>query len=981
MLPYRSMIDDIRAALAAMGDNALDTCDRALIEYRRAVRDVNTRLRLCESHLNDGLRSEAIQLCESEPNLIDSVAILQFPELPYLNQLLTKRRNDTVPPLLEGVVSKLNDALSQERPLAVLLRQHRLLALAYSPLRQRLAVLRSLAATDAANSVWRSDIQAFEQKRLQELAVEVPEALKAGAESVLVALEQELAQGWQTATIGDDHLPRIKAAIAKLARQRARAELIGIEADLHAAHSRCDSMKARNLKIKWSEMVERAEIQADDELCKSVAPILDWLQDEDKREAAAAERQAAEAALEKQRELAAAEQQAAVAAFETALLAGKSARALQESYDLVKSRGNTLSGKLEARFHARLRSLQLSARQRSRAAVIGIIAIMILVGIAGVAIFRQYRHREQLALHSATLEAFISDGRTADAEAYLAQLRLDWPKIAESVEIHELSSRVKGQRTKEEKRAANFERLLSRVTEGGHEQPDQDALDEARRISVTSVEKSRIAAVEHAIRAERQRIVAERQEAFDKRTTELSERFKALELAGNSTALSTRRKGVETLLQDVTSLEHDGAFASVEGKKVVVKLRTDTTALIANLKHGETEAACHDSLTTSIGDIGNYQNALSDYLKALRVRRRVDDVKRAMSEHSSWEAVAEWNSTTKLWAKDALAGITPNKAEDLKNRTITLMQKCNGFPETGSIQSRIPYLLAITRRIDAEGTPIVNSLQRTFKSPIISGVWMIEEKGHFRYYCLAEPRVEKGKFTKFRYVSALDLTQSEHMVLGDNVIYHGLAPQAKVSRVLLPSLMSLNDGNWEQIVSEAIVVIAAETELDPILKCDLLRQTLSVGCTGSYSIEQAFTRHLRLLSDSRVDRSANWLDAFGPAAAKQRGLASETLNELTGIAAAVEKAGRDSSFFSAGVKCPTYRWFGWLGVSDDETWRCMYKTAPIESGKLFIVVGPTLGQQCKLEPVGTLDHGKARIDQTAKSSLVEGRPVFVEISP
>ncbi len=95
--------------------------------------------------LKAGLRSEAIQQCEVEPNLLDVVATLDFPERDYWVQLLNQYGHPSSGPLLMDVAADLNEAYAEEQPLETLLDRHRLLALAHSPLRLRIKTLRQLA--------------------------------------------------------------------------------------------------------------------------------------------------------------------------------------------------------------------------------------------------------------------------------------------------------------------------------------------------------------------------------------------------------------------------------------------------------------------------------------------------------------------------------------------------------------------------------------------------------------------------------------------------------------------------------------------------------------------------------------------------------------------------------------------------------------------------------------------------------------------
>ena len=159
MLDYQRIVDDVRSSLYSHNAEGLDFLRAAAADYSVGCDEVNERLRQCGALLRKGLRSEAIQLAEIEPKLLDAVALLDFPERdPWLE---LANRSGIAPPtsLMLDVAGELNEAYAVEQPLAALLQRHRLLALAHGPLSARIEVLRSLADGDAGNPVWQEDLQ------------------------------------------------------------------------------------------------------------------------------------------------------------------------------------------------------------------------------------------------------------------------------------------------------------------------------------------------------------------------------------------------------------------------------------------------------------------------------------------------------------------------------------------------------------------------------------------------------------------------------------------------------------------------------------------------------------------------------------------------------------------------------------------------------------------------------------------------------
>src|SRR5437763_812023 len=80
MLDYQRIVDDVRNSLFSHSADGMDFLRAAAADYSIACDEVNDRLRQCGTLLRQGLRSESIQLADIEPNLLDVVAILDFPE-------------------------------------------------------------------------------------------------------------------------------------------------------------------------------------------------------------------------------------------------------------------------------------------------------------------------------------------------------------------------------------------------------------------------------------------------------------------------------------------------------------------------------------------------------------------------------------------------------------------------------------------------------------------------------------------------------------------------------------------------------------------------------------------------------------------------------------------------------------------------------------------------------------------------------------
>ena len=142
-----------------------DDFQKACLEYVALCVECNRRLLKIAPLLKRGLRNEAIALAFIEPDLLELVENLDFPERDQFASLCETLNLEPPPTLRLDIASQLNEAIYKVQPttLARLLRLHRLLALAGAPLSQRIATLRNLIDADPETLVWQEDLKILEQ--------------------------------------------------------------------------------------------------------------------------------------------------------------------------------------------------------------------------------------------------------------------------------------------------------------------------------------------------------------------------------------------------------------------------------------------------------------------------------------------------------------------------------------------------------------------------------------------------------------------------------------------------------------------------------------------------------------------------------------------------------------------------------------------------------------------------------------------------
>ncbi len=338
------IVDEVRFRLQSGDCELNDELKRLAGEYAGLCHVVNMRLRRCGDFLKQGLRAEAIQLADADPNLLDSYATIDFPERADWDGIVSMYQLPAAEPLLSDVAQDLNEAYSLQQPLEKLLDRHRLLALCRGPLVQRLSVVRKLADADPGSRFWEEDVREFEEARCNEIEGEARAAAAANDEAALASLMSEVSSGvW---------LRPPPASIVQLLKKL----MMHVLADqLQAAFASRNLDRARTLRDQWNELVPRSSAAANG-VSGNVAAALKWLAAEDSKSQALQSQYAKLEALERLL----AEPDASLDELE------------QARKELIKSRRDIpepLSSRLSARIRL-LRQQAVSGRRRTLAAVV-----------------------------------------------------------------------------------------------------------------------------------------------------------------------------------------------------------------------------------------------------------------------------------------------------------------------------------------------------------------------------------------------------------------------------------------------------------------------------------------------------------------------------------------------------------------------------------------------------------------------------------
>lgn len=194
----RALVVDIQQFLMAGIVPDLLSEKALAANYTEICQKTYDRLNQCIALLDDGQYSDAIRLAEESPSLLDLIDVLTFPMLDkWLSHV--KAHDLSVPRTLDATLAnRINEAYSKVENAAAVERSLRRAAMLRPPdLYGCILALRRLSSTQPDVTFWKEDLLVFEKRRLDQIAAEFQDAMRAKDLQQSSALLSELSAKWQ----------------------------------------------------------------------------------------------------------------------------------------------------------------------------------------------------------------------------------------------------------------------------------------------------------------------------------------------------------------------------------------------------------------------------------------------------------------------------------------------------------------------------------------------------------------------------------------------------------------------------------------------------------------------------------------------------------------------------------------------------------------------------------------------------------------
>ena len=279
MADLYEMIEQVQVMLASSQNPDKEQLRRLHSDLDAEIRKANKRLRECDALLANGHRSEAIQLAEQEPELLDVVSVLDFAELPEWNDFVAELGLNVTPELHIDIASDLNRAYTEDAPLETHLRRFRLYSLARAPLRSRISILKKIRRLDEGNPVWDTDLRKYEEARLRQIKDEFRDADHENDVNKLRELASEVRGQWLVEP-NRQLINRINQSVRSLNLMHVTDRLSEVARKLLQAREDGDLDWALELAEEWDSLnrsCSDASVELD-ELRSTVRQALSWAQ-------------------------------------------------------------------------------------------------------------------------------------------------------------------------------------------------------------------------------------------------------------------------------------------------------------------------------------------------------------------------------------------------------------------------------------------------------------------------------------------------------------------------------------------------------------------------------------------------------------------------------------------------------------------------------------------------------------------------------
>ena len=953
--------DEIRQALEKPDGISEETMQPLAERFDDAVRAVNERLNEAVALLRKNLRSEAIQAANRRPNAMEAAASLDFPELPEWEEILQFLGIGVPQRLDQDKVQQLNEAIVEGQPIEELLKQHRRLAIAKAPLSWRLKVLRRIAEVDEMNPIWLEDIENYEAARRKTLADEVEAAIKSSNFSAIERLYAELTKANWTTPPPTQLVNSLRQAISQ---RKIDDQLVGLKhtaEQLHAAFSEFNEPAARTLSAEWQRKCETFSQTVPSDLLEEVEPALTWLAELDSY-----------AAIAQQREKALLE-------LEHTLDSRRDLPSLQKAFTKASRFDEPVPQALEQRFRSSVEEIQLSAKRKTQLRIAAIVAATVLVA-AGVA-FWQYRLLQEKRVTDAVTQfsAMVESRKTSEANAFWERLKTQDADLTRKPELISLHGQLEAQLKQESDRKQEFEGYLAQAANEDPAQIDQAALDEAEKLAVSENEKARVFEIRQQVEEQARKVADEQTAAALEAIAKVRDEIEAFE----KTPLEDLDLGsINTLIVTLDNIPrlYPRRVRSVDGQLKITKSRA--TSLENSIKDERSRKAKMEAAKRplfSARTLTAFESGLRTYSRAISHTTAGNEYEQSLKESSLWKKGMQSNELPVELRRSLISELTKPEIAALQELQQTIESQTTMNPlldeykaiTSGIVLDEGDKLSELAKLKTAVSRLPTGQLITIEATPASDDDKILRYLAYNRDYQRIAEKLKKESLLGIRHIADGSGGISTTTIKAPATRVH-VEPGRTITWFLarLEEKEKDFESNWSELLY-LCYDISTRTDLDSLIKEDLIYRVLQTCADGSSEIREKIAEPLRILRNREGTRQT-WAAPKPPNDKLDESLQADVIKPLGRLYQQLKQEAPD-------LKQATtleYRWIGFLNrdLKGKITGRVVNN--PQESGPVFIMRAATDNpSKVDIVNVGQWESGTLTLQENSKE-LNAGRPLF-----
>jgi hypothetical protein len=976
MADHHQLVDQIRAFVQSSDQTRNNALESLASAYAEACVDVNQRMSRCHRLLQQGLRSEAIQLADSEPKLLESLAALDFPERADWDELGQIYELAAAPKLAVDQAQFLNEAYAQEDPLQDLLRMHRRLALQRAPIRSRIGVMRKLAAQDSTNPIWNEDLRTFEKARFRQVQTEATEAAQSRNVGTISQLLAEIEQQSWVEPPPKALLQALRKADALFRGQQMRSLLNDLDTRLNDAFAARDPIRGRLARQEWIALTASAPLAPADPIWERVQPALSWLEEADRQDELHRAHEDSMAALVQRLD-----DSAYVSPAELERLA-----------HAVLQYGQGMPEAIQQRYVSRLSVAETTQQRRLRLIITGSAACLLMAGSLAFYTIRSWARASDATQAAGAINDMIALDEIDRAAGFLEKIRnadaglLSYPPMIEATQKFEVI------RDKETDRAVQFDKALRAAEQAPLEQTNPPELEAARKLARQQTEKQAIAQVAQrraallaAARAKHEQDLAPRLDAIGRKIAVFQQtvREAAPGKANESSILASLSEARRDLAELLPRLDYVGGELQSLATAFSQKIDKTHAMLEQRRKQGQLEEELTGALAYSArgssGNLVNFANELDTYIKLSPDEPHVPALRQTRDEQNLWSSIEEWARLVEGW-KDEPAGAAPHDPKARAEQCSRFLTQHPATPDAAEIAIYQRHLEAIDRRGPGADSAIAK-IKRLLTDILVENLWMLKvRESESRFVCYYLDSEPGDTSVLIRHLVGFDAKKRSTPIVKASIVYSAWSPQTKIANRFRPILAEESTrSDWEKVTISLAIAIRDEPEIDPVLQVALLRSVLEQAATGSEALEAELKTARGALDLGGVNVDVPWMDPEDADARKMRPKAAHAVQALPPLSSVLTRAMARRAQIERQVR-HLPRAIGWLS-SEERNWRVRAKFTPPGTADLWVVV-PGDDKRGQWRKVGIVADAKIQIlGGNNNAFLAEGRPVFVRNSP